>query len=310
MDRMASLTAFVRVVESGGFSAAARRLNLSPTMVSNHVQALENELGVRLLNRTTRRVSLTDIGREYYERCAQILAELEEADRAVSALQTTPRGQLRVHCHPAIARFIAPVVAAYLRNNPEASIDLRLGDQMIDLLEEGFDLAIRTYLPPDSNLMVRRLAGWRHVPCCAPCYLETHPAPRSPADLAHHNCIRYAFYPFGDEWHFIDPAGKPVVVRVAGNLVTTSAVVLRAVALAGGGVLLAAPFIVHEELAAGSLVRLLPDYQTVEFSIAAVYPHRRFLAAKARVFIDGLVRLFAGQQWLTANNQEGRDKSD
>jgi DNA-binding transcriptional LysR family regulator len=256
---------------------------------------------VRLLNRTTRRVSLTDIGREYYERCSQILAELEEADRAVSALQVTPRGQLRVHCHPVIARFIAPVVAAYLRDNPETSIDLRLGDQMIDLLEEGFDLAIRTYLPPDSSLMVRRLAGWRHVLCCAPAYLECHPAPRSPADLAHHNCLRYAFYAFGDEWHFIDPAGKPVVVRVAGNLVTTSAVVLREAVLAGGGVLLAAPFVLHEELAAGSLVRLLPDYRTVEFSIAAVYPHRRFLAAKVRVFIDALVAAFAGQQWLSTD---------
>jgi DNA-binding transcriptional LysR family regulator len=301
MDRMASLTAFVRVVESGSFSAAARRLDLSPTMVSNHVQALENALGVRLLNRTTRRVSLTDIGREYYERCSQILAELDEADRAVSALQMKPRGQLRVHCHPAIVRFIAPIVTVYLRDNPEVSIDLRLGDPMIDLLEEGFDLAIRPYLPPDSSLMVRQLAGWRHVLCCSPAYLETRPAPRSPADLADHNCIRYAFYPFGDEWHFIDPAGKPVVVRVAGNLVTTSSLVSRTAGLVGSGLLLSAPFVVHEELAAGSLVRLLPDYQTPEFPIAAVYPHRRYLAAKVRVFIDALVGLFAGQQWLIAN---------
>jgi len=147
MDRLASLTAFVRVVESGGFSAAARRLSLSPTMVSNHVQALENELGVRLLNRTTRRVSLTDIGREYYERCGQILTALEEADRAASAQQMTPRGQLRVYCYISMVPFIAPMVTAYLRDNPEVSIDLRMGDQMIDLLEEGFDLAIRAYLP-------------------------------------------------------------------------------------------------------------------------------------------------------------------
>ncbi len=118
---------------------------------------------------------------------------------------------------------------------------------MIDLLEEGFDLAIRNYLPPDSSLMVRRLAGWRHVPCCSPRYLERHPAPRSPADLADHNCLRYAFYPYGDEWHFIDPSGRPVVARVSGNLVTTSAHALRAVALAGGGVLLAAPFILDQE---------------------------------------------------------------
>jgi len=193
------------------------------------------------------------------------------------------------------------MVAAYLRDNPEVSIDLRMGDQMIDLLEEGFDLAIRAYLPPDSSLIMRRLAGWRHVLCCAPSYLERHQAPCHPAELADHNCLRYAYYPFGDDWHFIDRAGKPVVVRVAGNLMSSSADLLRAAALAGGGVLLGAPFAYHEELATGSFVRLLPDYQTVEFPIAAIYPHPRHLAAKVRVFIEALVTLFAGQQWLTAN---------
>lgn len=298
MDRLASLTAFVRVVESGGFTAAAKRLNLSPSMISNHVQALEDELGVRLLNRTTRRVSLTEIGRDYYERCIQILAELEEADQVASALQLTPRGQLRVHCHTSIVRFVAPVVARYLLDNPEVSVDLRMGDQMIDLLDEGFDLAIRTYLPPDSSLVVRRLSGWRHVLCCAPAYLEQHPAPRTPADLAHHNCLRYTFYAFGDEWHFIDPAGKPLAVRVSGNLVTTSAQVLRATALAGGGLLLAAPFMARDELASGALVRLLPEYRTVEFAISAVFPHRRHLAAKVRSFVDALVDRFADQRHL------------
>jgi DNA-binding transcriptional LysR family regulator len=301
MDRLASITAFVRVAESGGFTAAARRLDLSTTTISSQVQALEDWLGVRLLNRTTRRVSLTDIGREYYERCTQILHELDEANEMASALQLTPRGQLRVHCHNAIVRFIAPVAAAYIAENPGVSLDLRTGDQMIDLLEEGFDLAIRTMLPPDSSLTVRRLAGWRHILSCSPAYLEKHPAPKSPADLGEHNCLRYAFYAFGDEWHFLDPAGKPALARVAGNLVTTSTEVLRRTALAGGGVLLAPPFLVHEDIEAGSLVRLLPDYQTVEFAIVAVYPHRRHLAAKVRVFIDALVKLFAGHQWLTAD---------
>ena len=219
MDRLASIAAFVRVVENGGFTAAARHLNLSPTMVSNHVQVLEDRLGARLLNRTTRRVSLTEIGRAYYERSAHILADLDEADRAAGALQATPRGRLRVHCHPSLARIIAPVVTAYLRDNPEVSVDLRRGDQMIDLLEEGFDLAIRQYVPPDSSLMVRRLADWRPVLYCSRSYLETHPEPMSPADLSAHNCIRYAFSPFGDEWRFIDPDGGPLTVRVAGNLV-------------------------------------------------------------------------------------------
>jgi DNA-binding transcriptional LysR family regulator len=302
MDRLISLTAFTRVVESGGFTAAARRLDMSTTAVSNHVQALEDGLGVRLLNRTTRRVSLTEVGREYYERCSQILHDLEEADQAASALQAKPRGQLRVHCHQVIVRFISPLVAAYLRDNPEVSVDLRMGDQMIDLLEEGFDLAIRTYMPSDSSLMVRRLAGWRHFPCCAPAYLERREVPRAPADLANHNCLRYAYYPYGDDWHFTNAAGKPAVVRVSGNLVTSSAHVLRAAALAAEGILLAAPFALHEELAAGSLVRLLPEYQGAEFAIAAVYPHRRHLPAKVRVFIDGLVGLFASQSWFSASD--------
>lgn len=193
---MASLTAFVRVVESGGFTAAARRLNLSPTMVSNHVQALEDSLGVRLSNRTTRRVSLTEIGREYYERCSQILQELAEADEVASALQVNPRGRLRVYCHQGIDRFIAPVATRFLADYPEVSLDFHAG-AMIDPVQEGFDLAIMPASPADSTLIRRTLAKWRYLLCCAPAYLETHPTPRRPADLADHNCLRYAYGIFG-----------------------------------------------------------------------------------------------------------------
>jgi DNA-binding transcriptional LysR family regulator len=288
MDRLANLTAFVRVVENGGFTAAARHLNLSTTMVSNHVQELEDRLGARLLNRTTRKVSLTEIGRQYYERSLHILAELDEADRAAGALNATPRGRLRVHCHPTLARFIAPVVTAYLRDNPDVSVDLRRGDQMIDLLEEEFDLAIRLNVPPDSSLMVRRLADWRHVLCCSPSYLETHSEPASPADLSAHNCIRYAFYPFGDEWRFINPDGGPLTVRVAGNLVTSDMELRLHAVIAGLGLGLIPPFNIHEELRTGFLVPLLRNYPTPELSIAALYPHRQHLPAKVRVFIDAL----------------------
>jgi DNA-binding transcriptional LysR family regulator len=298
MDRLASIAAFLRVVENGSFTAAARHLDISPTMVSNHVQALEDRLGARLLNRTTRKVSLTEIGREYYQRSANILAELDDADRAAGALQATPRGRLRVHCHPGLARFIAPVVTAYLRDNQEVSVDLRRGDQMIDLLEEEFDLAIRSTMPEDSSLMVRRLADWRHVLCCSRAYLENHPEPVSPADLSAHNCIRYAFNPFGDQWPFTDPDGTQVTVRVAGNLVTSDTEILRHTAIAGLGVAFGSPIVFAEELRTGSLVRLLRNYQTPEFSIAAVYPHHRHLAAKVRLFIDALVRQFARSDWL------------
>jgi DNA-binding transcriptional LysR family regulator len=298
MDRLASITAFIGVVENGGFAAAARHLNVSRTTVSSHVQELEDRLGARLLNRTTRRVSLTEVGRQYYERSTHFLAEIDEADREAGALQATPRGRLRVHCHPTLARFIAPVVTAYLRDNPDVSVDLRRGDQMIDLLEEELDLAIRLDVPPDSSLMVRRLANWRYIVCCSPSYLETHSEPVSPADLSAHNCILYTFNPFGHEWRFINPDGGPLTVRVAGNLVTSDTELRRHAVVAGLGLSLIPPFNIHEELRTGSIVPLLRNYRTPELSIAALYPHRQHLAAKVRVFIDALARLFAGRDWL------------
>jgi DNA-binding transcriptional LysR family regulator len=300
VDRMASLTAFVRVVESGGFSAAARRLNLSPTMVSNHIQALEDSLGVRLLNRTTRRVSLTEIGREYYERCSQILQELAEADEVASALQVHPRGRLRLYCHQGLDRFIAPVAAHFLAGYPEVSLDLRT-DTMIDPVQEGFDLAILPASPPDSTLIRRTLAKWHYLLCCAPAYLETHSTPRCPADLADHNCLLYAYSVFGTEFRFLDPAGNPVSARVSGDLFTTSITVIRTAAAAGLGLWLCPPYIVSDLVASGALVRLLPDYGTPEMEIVALYPHRRQLSTKVRLFLDMLVDRFAEEQrWLDA----------
>lgn len=295
MDRLASIKAFIQVAETGGFSAAARRLNLSKATVSDQVQALENALGVRLLNRTTRRVSLTEIGREYYERCLQILHELDEADRIAGALQLAPRGRLRIYCHQGIGRLVAPVVTGFLARYPEASVDLRTGDVMIDLVQEGFDLAISPLPPLDSTLTRRRLAAWPLVLCAAPGYLETHSAPRSPADLPGYDCLRYAYSPQGDEWRFVDAAGNAVVTHIAGRLITTSIEALRAAAVAGQGLWLTPPFLVSDLLASGALVRLLPDYRTPEVEVVALYPHRRYMTAKLRAFIDMLADRFVTQ---------------
>src|SRR5581483_3537844 len=174
MDRLTSLTAFVQVVDAGGFSAAGRKLNMSTTMVSNHIQALEERLGVRLLNRTTRKVSVTEIGRAYYDRATQILADLEQADDLASAQQSAPRGTLRVHTATHMVPLIAPVVAEFLASYPEVKVDLRLGEANVDLIEEGFDVALRMTPPPDSSLIVRKLATWRHVLCCSHGYLDQH----------------------------------------------------------------------------------------------------------------------------------------
>jgi DNA-binding transcriptional LysR family regulator len=289
MDRLTSLAVFVRVVDSGGFSAAARRLAMSTTMVSSHVQSLEDRLGARLLNRTTRKVSLTEVGRDYYERCTQILAELEEADRAAGALQTTPRGTLRLHAVAAVVRFLAPVVTEYLALYPDVAVELTTGERMVDLVEERIDLAIRLTPLPDSSLVVRRLATWRHVLCCTPAYLEAHVPPRALAELASHNCLRYAYYPY-DEWRFTGPDGAPASVRVSGNLLSSSAETLRAAALAGQGIFLAPGFVIAEDLEAGRLVPILGEYRPVEFPINAVYPHRHHLSAKVRAFLDLLAR--------------------
>jgi DNA-binding transcriptional LysR family regulator len=290
MDRLTSLTVFVRVVDSGGFSAAARRLKMSTTMVSKHVQSLEERLGARLLHRTTRKISLTEIGKSYYERCSHILADLEQADEIAGALQATPRGTLRIYTATQVVRFIAPVVAEFLASYPQANIDLTMGEREIDLIEERFDLAIRLTPPADSSLVVRNLATWRHVLCASPGYLKEHGMPQALSDLETRNCLRHTLYPYGNEWQFLDPAGAPAFVRVSGNLVTNSGDTMHVAALDGRGVLLAPGFMVANNLREGRLVRLLADYRPVEFSMNAVYPHRHFVSAKVRSFIDLLAR--------------------
>jgi DNA-binding transcriptional LysR family regulator len=298
MDRLTSLTAFVRVADAGGFSAAGRKLNMSTTMVSNHVQALEERLGARLLNRTTRKVSLTEVGKAYYERCTQILADIEQADDIAGALQSTPRGTLRIYTNTHIVQFLSPVVAEFLGSYPEMKVDLSIGERNVDLIDENFDLAVRMIPPPDSSLIVRSLATWRHVLCCSHGYIEKHGRPEQLADLGERNCIRHVNYPYGDEWRFVDRKGAPASVRITGNLVSNSGETLRRAALAGVGIFLGAGFLIHDDLESGELVRLLPEYRPVEFAMNAVYPHRHHLSAKVRTFIDLLARHSADQQKL------------
>jgi DNA-binding transcriptional LysR family regulator len=297
MDRLTSLEVFSKVVDSGGFSAAGRRLNMSTTMVSNHVQALEDRLGARLLNRTTRKVSLTEVGRAYYDRCIQILADIEQADDIAGALQSTPRGTLRVYTATHIVQFVAPVITEFLAAYPEVKVDLSMGERTIDLIDEGFDVAIRLTPPPDSSLIVRSLATWRHVLCCSHGYIEKHGRPEQLSELAERNCLRHVNYPY-DEWQFVDRKGAPASVRVSGRLISNSGETLRRAALESVGIALGPGFLLRDDLEAGRLVRLLPEYRPVEFSMNAVYPHRHHLSAKVRSFIDRLAYHAAEQQKL------------
>jgi DNA-binding transcriptional LysR family regulator len=283
-------------VDSGGFSAASRRLNMSTSMVSNHVQALEDRLGARLLNRTTRKVSLTEVGRVYYDRCVQILADIEQADDIAGALQSTPQGTLRVYIATHIVQFLSPVISEFLAQYPDVKVELTMGERTIDIIDEGFDIAVRLIPPPDSSLIVRSLATWRHVLCCSHDYLERHGRVQQLAELSGHNCLRHVSYPYEDEWRFVDRKGRPASVKVSGRLLTNSGEALRMAALQGNGICLAPGFLVHDDLEDGRLVRLLPEYRPIEFSMNAVYPHRHHVSAKVRTFIDMLVHHSSEQQ--------------
>src|SRR5215467_3200825 len=291
MDRMTSMATFVKVAESGGFSAAARALGISPSMATTHVQALEERLGVRLLNRSTRKVSLTEVGHAYYERCLQILAEADDADQIAQALQSSPRGTLRLNTSVAIPPFPAPVIAEFTALNPEVIIDLTMTDRMIDLVEDGFDLAVRNMSVPDSSLVVRRVATYRFVVCGAPGYLAARGIPGQPADLSQHNCLVYSHSAWGNEWRFAGPDGEQSVA-VEGNLQANSDNALRLAAVHGQGLALAPSFLLIDEIKSGRLVPVLTEFLQTEQAINAIYPHRHHLSAKVRSFIDLLVKHF------------------
>jgi DNA-binding transcriptional LysR family regulator len=288
---MTSMATFVKVVENGGFSAAARALEISPSMATSHVQALEERLGVRLLNRSTRKVSLTEVGHAYYERCLQILGEADEADQIAQALQSTPRGTLRLNTSVAIPPFLAPVVAEYTALHPEVSIELTMTDRMIDLVEDGFDVAVRNMSMPDSSLMARRIATYRFVIVGSPAYFAEHGTPKVPDELAQHNCLTYSRSPWGNEWHFAGPDGEQSV-SIKGNLHANSDNALRWAAVHGQGLAHLPSFLVKEEIKQGRLVAVLTEYLKAEYPIHAIYPHRRHLSAKVRSFIDLLAKHF------------------
>jgi DNA-binding transcriptional LysR family regulator len=292
MDRVSSMLSFVKVVDTGGFTSAARQLGVATSVVTNHVKSLEERLGVRLLNRTTRSVSLTEAGRVYYERCVQILSEIENADEAAQLLQSKPRGVLRLNTSPGIPWVIAPSIAEYNTLYPEVTIHLTATSRMLDLVEEGFDLAIWYASAPDPSLVIRRLVQYRMAVCASPGYLAKHGRPKHPSELTKHNCLIFydaTYSKDGREWMFTGPDGD-FPVRMSGNLETNSPVAFRMACLYGQGILVApAPFLI-DDLKSGALVPILDEFLRQQFSIDALYPHREHLPAKVRTFIDLLAK--------------------
>lgn len=293
MDRLDSMEAFVRVAESHSFSEAARRLGLSKSVVSRQVSALEGHLGARLFHRTTRSLSLTEVGQAYYEHCSRILAEIEEANLSVSSLQAEPRGKLRVNAPMSFGILhLAPLLPAFLERHPQIDIDMAMNDRFVSLVEEGFDVAVRIGKLEDSTLIARHLAPIRRVVCASPAYLQRHGTPLTPDDLAGHDCLCYSNLATPDEWQFCTADDRRWPVEVNGRLRVNNGDALRAAALAGIGLAMLPSFIVGRDLQAGTLVSILADFIPQSIAAHAVYPHNRHLSPKVRAFVDFLAEHF------------------
>ena len=305
-DALQEIAVFTRIVGTGSLSAAARDLGLSPALISRRLSGLESRLGVRLINRTTRSLHLTDEGAAYYETCTRVLAEMQEADAAVSAGRAEPRGILRVALPASFGnQHVAPLVPKFAERYPDVQLALSLSDRNVNVVEEGFDLAVRIADLADSSLAARKLAPNRRVVCASPAYLRRHGTPRTPEDLAKHNCVATDF---SMNWDYRGPDGKPGSVRISGRYACDNWEVLRDWALAGLGIALKSTWDVRRHLEDGSLVSLLPGYTFAsDVAIYAVYPHRRHLPAKTRAFIEFLAESFGPEPYW--DRSEGPPRS-
>jgi DNA-binding transcriptional LysR family regulator len=304
VDRFQAIVTFAKVVETGSFVRAAERLGLSVSAVSRQVAELEAHLDARLLNRTTRRLSLTESGRVFHERCVQLLADLEEAEQSAHAGTLKPRGTLRLTCAVTFGeRHLAPAIAELAARYPELQFDLELSDRVVDLVDEGFDAAVRIG-PIGSQNLVGRKVGVTHLVCCAaPSYLERRGEPKKPEDLSAHTCLAYEYSPLRNVWSFRDRQGRDRSVKIAGPIHANSGRFLAALAVEGLGVAFEPDFIVGPDVREGRLVPLLQAFDVPPGSIYVVYPSRRHLSAKVRAFTDFLAERFAPAQWALAESK-------
>lgn len=300
MDRFTELAAFVRTVDRGSQAAAARELDVTPAMVGRYIRALEDRLGARLLHRTTVAQSLTEAGAAFHAQASTILEQLDAAENAAADRQTAPSGVLRVNAPMVFGvRTLAAAVAGFGALHPTVRVELVLNDRVVDLVEEGYDLAVRIGQLPDSSLIARRLAPCRMVVCAAPSYLARRGHPDSPDALRGHNCLLYSYAAQGGIWRFAGPAGVAAEVAVAGNLVANNGDALLNAALEGAGIILQPSFIVGDAVRQGRLAPLLPGWRVPDLAVHAVYPSGRHLPPKVRRFVAYLVDRFAVPPWET-----------
>ena len=293
-DELSSMLVFSRVVDAGGFTAAAGELGLSKSAVSKQIARLEDRLGTRLLNRTTRTLSLTEAGTAFYERSLDVVAAAQAAEATVQHLAAAPRGELRINAPMSFGvRHIAPALPEFMERYPELSVDLALNDRIVDLVEEGFDVGVRIGALADSSLVARRLAPARRVICASPAYLDRAGRPQAPEDLRGHDCIAYAYLPSGNLWRFRHPEMGERRVKISGRLKGNNGDALNAAAAGGVGVALTPTFLVSEELRSGALEVLLPEWAVhPEIDVNAVFPASRNLSLKVRVFVDFMAARF------------------
>lgn len=294
MDKLESMRAFTQVVQEGGFAAAARKMQLSRSAVNKLVLNLEDHLGVQLLYRTTRQVTPTDTGRAFYDRCLEILSNVEEAELAVSQQASQPIGNLKVNAPMSFGiSFLGSKIAEFMTRYPKIKLQLTLEDRFIDPINEGYDLTLRIGLPPESpNLVIHPITIIPRVICVAPSYLETHGIPSKPSDLKQHSCLHYGYLATGYQWQFYDQEQEEKIT-INGVFCSNNGEVLRDAALQGLGIALLPTFIVEQELKRGELQTILSDYQLPELKLCLIYPVNRHLSTKVQLFAQFLQQCFA-----------------
>lgn len=295
MNRFENLKYFIGVVDNGGISAAADQLGVAKSAVSRRLKELETHLRVELFHRTTRRMNLTDTGRSFYDRAVRILDDLHEAELSASQEHQTLRGSLKVALPSSFGLMhMTPAINEFLALHPDIEFDLDFNDRQVDLIEEGFDLAIRIADLPDSSLIARRLASIGHVVCASPAYLQEHGTPQHPKELAEHRCLTYNLLKHPDQWAFRQGSSAPMKVKINSHIQASTGHFLRDAAANGHGITYLPTFIAYKQIEEGSLLTVLNDYERITLNAYAVYPPTRHLSQRVRSFVDFLAERFQG----------------
>lgn len=297
MDKFLEMQTFAAVVDAGSFVRASEALNISKAAVSCYVADLEERLGVRLLHRTTRKLSLTEEGRAFHIRCKALLDDLEDAESEITASSMQASGLVKINVPVTFGiMHLAPLWPDFMAANPRVMLDVTLSDRVVDLVDDGYDLAVRIGSLPNSSLISRKLASTRMILCASPAYLKKHGHPEHPTDLAEHTVLAYSLLATGDHWELKGPEGKEKIA-VHPAMRTNSGDTCRAAALKHQGIILQPSFLVEADLRRGTLVELMPQYRSTEFGIYAVYPSRQYVSAKVRLLIEFLVKALRNTNW-------------